>query len=87
MNFGFDFDSAKLHQCLPTNKNHLELFQVLNEVLPMYDITTVNRVAGFLAQCGHESNDFNVLTENLNYGAFYQNGIVFSYFGFLFFLE
>lgn len=69
MSFEFDFDWTKLHQCVPTNKECLELFKVLNELLPKYDINTRFRVAGFLAQCGHESNDFNVLTENLNYGA------------------
>jgi putative chitinase len=69
MSFEFDFDSAKVHQCVPTNKQHVELFRVLNELLPKYDINTRFRVAGFLAQCGHESNDFNALTENLNYGA------------------
>ena len=69
MSFAFEFNYTKLHQCVSTNKNHKELFVVLNEILPKYDITTVYRVAGFLAQCGHESNDFNVLTENLNYGA------------------
>lgn len=69
MSFEFDFDWTKLHQCVPTNKECLELFKVLNELLPKYDINTRFRVAGFLAQCGHESDDFNVLTENLNYGA------------------
>ena len=40
-----------------------------SKVLPKYDITTKERVAAFLAQCGHESLDFTVLKENLNYGA------------------
>lgn len=34
-----------------------------------YEINTVNRAAGFLAQCSHESNNFSVLEENLNYSA------------------
>ena len=62
----FILDSVKLQQCVPTNRNHLELFRVLNDVLPKYEINTVSRVAGFLAQCGHESGDFNTLEENLN---------------------
>ena len=38
-------------------------------MLPKYDIDTPERVAGFMAQCGHESNNFRVLKENLNYSA------------------
>jgi putative chitinase len=40
-----------------------------NKVFEKYEINTKERVAGFLAQCGHESLDFTVLKENLNYGA------------------
>ncbi len=39
------------------------------EILPKYEITTANRIAGFFAQCGHESMNFTVLSENLNYRA------------------
>lgn len=38
------------------------------EILPKYEINTPNRVAGFFAQCGHESG-FKTLEENLNYRA------------------
>jgi putative chitinase len=39
------------------------------EILPQYEINTPNRIAGFFAQCGHESMNFTVLSENLNYRA------------------
>jgi putative chitinase len=38
-------------------------------ILPEYEINTPQRVAGFFAQCGHESMNFRVLEENLNYTA------------------
>jgi putative chitinase len=69
MSFNFDFTQEKLAKCLSRNKNTAELFEVFNEVLPRYEITTIERVAAFLAQCGHESADFTVLKENLNYSA------------------
>jgi putative chitinase len=36
-------------------------------MLPKYGITTDKRIAGFISQCAHESSDFRVLQENLNY--------------------
>ena len=39
------------------------------QILPKYEINTPYRIAGFFAQCGHESAGFRVLEENLFYRA------------------
>jgi len=41
----------------------------LNQAMPVYHIDTPVRAAAFLAQLGHESGQFSVVTENLNYRA------------------
>ena len=46
-----------------------EWYEAMLEILPLWDVNTIPRVAGFIAQCGHESNGFRVLSENLNYSA------------------
>jgi putative chitinase len=56
-------------QLLPKVKNLQEWYEELLGVLPQYEIDTPNRVAAFVAQCGHESAGFTVLQENLNYSA------------------
>jgi len=53
----------------PKNKNAEAWSKALNEVLPTYEINSTERIAAFLAQCGHESMGFTVLQENLNYSA------------------
>jgi len=70
----------QLRQLFPNNKYLDDLAECLNESFDKYEINTVNRVAGFLAQCGHESNGFTVLKENLNYKAEALNKIFHKYF-------
>lgn len=41
----------------------------LNECFLKYNINTPERIAGFVGQCQHESLNFTVLQENLNYSA------------------
>jgi putative chitinase len=41
----------------------------LNETFAKYDIGTPLRQAAFIGQCAHESANFKVLQENLNYSA------------------
>ena len=61
--------AEQLSKITTKNKDNVALAAALNKVLEKYEINTKNRIAGFLAQCGHESLDFTVLKENLNYGA------------------
>lgn len=67
--FNFDFTLEKLSKCLTHNKHPELWFEALSKCLPKYNINTVETTAGFLAQCQHESCDFTVLQENLNYGS------------------
>jgi len=39
----------------------------LDENLPIFDINTAPRIAAFIAQTGHESAEYNILSESLNY--------------------
>jgi putative chitinase len=68
MSFNFDFTLDKLSECIPHNKEPKLWFDALTIQLDKNGITTLEEVAGFIAQCQHESLDFTVLSENLNYG-------------------
>ena len=41
----------------------------LEEAFAKYDISTPKRQAAFIGQCAHESGNFKILQENLNYSA------------------
>lgn len=54
---------------LPSNA-YPEVWSVLlDQILPEYEIDTALRIAAFVSQTGHESLDYTVLKENLNYSA------------------
>lgn len=65
MSFTFDFTEDKFAQLI--SHNTAEWYQALINNLPLYEINTPERVAGFIAQCAHESGGFKRLKENLNY--------------------
>jgi len=69
MSFTFEFTKAQLKEMLPRNPYIDQWYKALNEILPVYEINTPQRVAAFLAQCAHESGNFVFLKENLNYKA------------------
>jgi putative chitinase len=57
----------QLRQMLPKNPYVADWHEALAQLLPDYDINTPRRIAAFVAQCAHESGNFMVLKENLNY--------------------
>jgi len=63
------FTEDACRSLIPKVKNFDEWYSNLYSLLPEYDINTPQRVAAFMAQCGHESAGFTVLEENLNYSA------------------
>ena len=67
MKFDFDFKKEHLAELIPGNKRVEFWYEAICEILPKYGITTPRRVAHFVSQCAHESNNFNSLEENLNY--------------------
>lgn len=77
----FDFKEEHLAAMIPTNKNVSAWYDAMTELFPKYDITTPNRIAGFIAQCAHESADFTRLEENLNYSEKALNSVFGRYFG------
>lgn len=71
----------QLRAMIPTNKEVEAWCEELNKALPKYDITTNQRIAGFVSQCAHESMDFTAMSENLNYREETLNKVFPRYFG------
>jgi putative chitinase len=57
----------QLRQLLPKNPYLDHWFSVMSQLFPDYEINTPERIAMFLAQCLHESDNLTALKENLNY--------------------
>ena len=68
MPFSFDFKPEHTRQILKGNAAADEWHAALVDILPKWKITSVNRVAAFMAQTCHESGNYKNLEENLNYG-------------------
>jgi len=69
MSFDFDFTEDKLISCIPNLQDANLWFASMGNLLPAFGVTSVKRVAMFLAQTSHESVDYRELEENLNYRA------------------
>jgi len=57
----------QLKQIIPKNQYVNYWYTALSQLLPEYELNTVDRIAAFLAQCAHESGGFVFIKENLNY--------------------
>ena len=64
-----ELTKEQLRQIIPKNPYLDHWYTDLSQLLPDYEINTPLRIAHFLAQSTHESNDFTELKENLNYRA------------------
>jgi putative chitinase len=53
----------------PKAKKPAEIHKAMGALFEKYEINSPQRIAGFLAQCGHESGGFRLNVENLNYSA------------------
>jgi putative chitinase len=72
--------AEQFHKLFPRNPEPQVWADAMAEVFPTYDINTPQRIAAFLAQCGHESGGWTVFEENLNYSAQGLNGVFKKYF-------
>jgi putative chitinase len=59
----------QLAEMIPGNPYLSYWHEALIQILPEYGINTPQRIAAFIAQCAHESGNFRMLKENLNYRA------------------
>ena len=77
----FELQKQHLAALIPGNKDVDAWHEALVDVLPKYGINTQRRMAHFISQCAHESNNFRSLEENLNYSEKALNAVFGRYFG------
>lgn len=65
--FSFEFTQDDLGKIIGNNPHLEQWYNALSAICPEYDIDSPQRVAAFIAQCAHESGNFTILKENLNY--------------------
>jgi putative chitinase len=63
----YNLTLEQFQKLIPSNKEHVAWYNEVKDLLPKYEITTRLRIAAFITQCAHESGDFRILQENLNY--------------------
>ena len=51
--FEFDFTEEQVIELLRGNEEAEDWYDAMCEILPLWEINTIPRVAGFIAQCGH----------------------------------
>ena len=51
------------------NKMPISVLAEIDKLVEKFNVTNGLRLSHFLAQCAHESGNFKILTENLNYSA------------------
>lgn len=73
MSFNFKFKPEDLKILLNNNIEYENWYREMYHILPNWNINTVERVSGFIAQTGHESSDYRITSENLNYSV---NGLL-----------
>lgn len=61
------FTEEQLAEMIPGNQSISDWYYAMENLLDVYEINTPERVAAFISQCAHESINFKVLKENLNY--------------------
>ena len=63
-------NKIQLGNVFKNNKNLDALVVILDKFFAKYEINTKERIACFLAQVGHESDEMRIFKENLNYSHF-----------------
>lgn len=75
-----NLSAEQLSAILPNNKEIKAWHDAMVKILPKYEITSKIRIAAFLSQTGHESLDYTIMSENLNYSAKGLNTVFAKYF-------